>query len=135
MVNELMSARTIGIMSRFIGIRMSAFIYRSCLRDGCDSTEHKCKQRHVVIMCQGYIIGVRRYYIKSTTCLRTDARSWERVCGWLSSMFRWKGPGGSNTAGCAMMHDVIMSIRIANDCRRIPLLLIQQELLLLLVIR
>ena len=38
---ELKSARTIGIMSRFIGIRMLAFIYRSCLRDGCDSTEHK----------------------------------------------------------------------------------------------
>ena len=25
----------------------------------------KCKQRHVVIMCQGYIIGARRYQTKS----------------------------------------------------------------------
>ena len=33
-------------------------------------------------------------------------------------MFRWKGPGGSNTAGCAMMHDVIVSIRIAKDYRQ-----------------
>ena len=32
---------------------MLAFIHRSCLRAGCDSTEHKCKQWHVVIVCQG----------------------------------------------------------------------------------
>ena len=42
---------------------MTAFIYS--LRDGCYTTEYKSKQRHVVIVCQGYIIGVRRYRVKS----------------------------------------------------------------------
>ena len=44
---------------------MVVFI-RSCLRDGCYTTEYKSKQRHVVIVCQGYIIGVRRYRVKSS---------------------------------------------------------------------
>ena len=42
MVFELMSARTFGNnKSDYVWIRMIAFIYRSCLRDRCYTTEHK----------------------------------------------------------------------------------------------
>ena len=62
-----MSARTFGNnKSDYVWIRMITFIYRSCLRDGCYTTEHKSKQRHVVIVCQGYVIGVRRYRVESS---------------------------------------------------------------------
>ena len=39
---ELMSARTFGNnKSDYVWIRMITFIYRSCLRDRCYTTEHK----------------------------------------------------------------------------------------------
>ena len=50
----------------YVWIRMITFIYRSCLRDGCYTTEHKSKQGQVVIACQCYVIGVRQYRVKSS---------------------------------------------------------------------
>ena len=63
-----MSARTFGNnKSDYVWIRMITFIYRSCLRDGCYTTEHKSKQGQVVIACQCYVIGVRQYRIESVS--------------------------------------------------------------------
>ena len=48
------------------------------LRDGCDSTEHNNKQRHVVIVCQDYINKVRQYRVESPINPRNATKAYHK---------------------------------------------------------